>query len=247
MSDSNEASAGRRYLREATRLVERLLTEEWAGIEAAAEIVSATLERGGAIHVFGTGHSHILAEELFYRAGGLERVRPILFEGLMLHADPELSTSLERLPGLAAALLAAHPIGPDDVLIVASNSGGNAVVGELAASVHDSGVPVIAIVSRRHASSRAARAAGAPNLQDVADVVIDNGGAVGDAAVEISGFERRVGPTSTVVGAAIVNAIVAEAVDRLIARGIRPDVFVSSNVAGGDDANRALLHDRDRR
>ena len=247
MSDSAEASAGRRYLSEAGRLVERLLTEEWASIEGAAAIVSATLERGGAIHVFGTGHSHILAEELFYRAGGLEPVRPILFEGLMLHADPELSTSLERLPGLAAALLADHAIGPDDVLIVASNSGGNAVVQELAASVHASGVPVIAIVSRRHASSRAARAADSANLQDVADVVIDNGGAVGDAAVEIQGLERRVGPTSTVVGAAIVNAIVAEAVDRLVARGVRPDVFVSSNVVGGDEANRGILLHRDRR
>lgn len=247
MSDAADTGAGRRYLLEATHLVERLLTEEWTSIERAAEVVAATLERGGAIHVFGTGHSHILAEELFYRAGGLERVRPILFEGLMLHADPKLSTSLERLPGLAAALLADHPIGPEDALIVASNSGGNAVVRELAASVHGSGIPVIAIVSRRHASSRAARAAAAANLQDVADVVIDNGGAVGDAGVEIPGFDRRVGPTSTVVGAAIVNAIVAEAVDRLVARGVRPGVFVSSNVAGGDEANRGLLHDRDRR
>ena len=247
MTDSAETSAGRRYLREARRLVERLLTEEWASIDQAAEAVAATLERGGAIHVFGTGHSHILAEELFYRAGGLERIRPILFEGLMLHADPELSTSLERLPGLAAALLADHPIAPEDVLIVASNSGGNAVVRELAASAHGSGTRVIAIVSRRHASSQAARASDSANVQDIADVVIDNGGAVGDAALEIPGFDRRVGPTSTVVGAAIVNAIVVEAVDRLVAGGIRPDVFVSSNVAGGDEANRGLLSDRDRR
>ena len=247
MSQSADASAGRRYLREVARLVERLLSEEWPSIEEAADVVAATLERGGAIHVFGTGHSHVLAEELFYRAGGLERVRPILFEGLMLHADPQLSTSLERLSGLAAALLADHPIAPDDVLIVASNSGGNAVVRELATLVHGSGVPVIAIVSRLHASSRAARAAVSANVQDVADVVIDNGGAVGDATVEIAGFERRVGPTSTVVGAAIVNAIVAEAVDRLVARGVRPDVFVSSNVAGGDEANRKILDDSARR
>jgi uncharacterized phosphosugar-binding protein len=247
VSGAADTSAGRRYLREAARLVERLLTEEWRNIAEAAKVVAATLERGGAIHVFGTGHSHILAEELFYRAGGLERVRPILFEGLTLHADPELSTSLERLPGLAAALLADHPIGPADVVIVASNSGGNAVVRELATSVRASGVPVIAIVSRRHASSRAARAADSANLQDVADVVIDNGGVPGDAAVEVPGFDRPVGPTSTVVGAAIVNAVVAEAVDQLVARGTTPDVFLSSNLAGGDEANRGLLHDRDRR
>jgi uncharacterized phosphosugar-binding protein len=247
VNDSAEASAGRRYLREATRLVDRLLTDEWPNIDKAADVVAATLQRGGAIHVFGTGHSHILAEELFYRAGGLERVRPILFDGLMLHVAPELSTSLERLPGLAEALLADHPIAPEDVLLVASNSGGNAVVCELAASVRAAGMPVIAIVSRRHASSRAARAADSPNLRDLADIVIDNGGAPGDAAIDIAGFERRVGPTSTVVGAAIVNAVVAEAVDRLVARGVHPDVFLSSNVAGGDEANREILHDGDRR
>lgn len=245
MNDSAETSAGRRYLREATRLVERLLTDEWANIDKAADVVAATLERGGAIHVFGTGHSHILAEELFYRAGGLERVKPILFEGLMLHVAPELSTSLERLPGLAAALLSDHPIASEDVLIVASNSGGNAVVCELAASVRASGIPVIAIVSRRHASDRAPRAADSPNLKDLVDIVIDNGGAPGDAAIDIPGFDRRVAPTSTVVGAAIVNTVVAEAVDRLVAHNVRPDVFLSSNVAGGDEANREILHRRD--
>jgi uncharacterized phosphosugar-binding protein len=189
----------------------------------------------------------MLAEELFYRAGGLVRVKPILFEGLMLHAGAELSTSLERLPGVAAALLEQHPIAPGDVLIVASNSGGNAVVREMASLAHGRGIPVIAIVSRAHASSGSARAAGDTNLQEVADVVIDNGGAPGDAAVVIDGFAQRVGPTSTVVGAAALNAIVAEAAERLVARGIEPDVFLSSNVEGGDDVNARLLHGGDGR
>ena len=109
------------------------------------------------------------------------------------------------------------------------------------------GIPVIAIVSRAHASSGSARAAGATNLQDVADVVIDNGGAPGDAAVAIDGFAQRVGPTSTVVGAAALNAIVAEAAERLVAQGIEPDVFLSSNVEGGDDVNARLLHGGDGR
>jgi uncharacterized phosphosugar-binding protein len=244
VTDSTPSTAGRRYLREVARLVERLTTDEWTSIDAAAGLIATALAGGGTIHAFGTGHSHMLAEELFYRAGGFVRVRPILFEGLMLHAGAELSTSLERLPGLAGALLADHPIAAEDVLIVASNSGGNAVVCELAASVRERGIPVIAILSRQHASSASARSVGAANLQDIADVVIDNGGAVGDAAVDIEGFDRKVGPTSTVVGAAIINAIVVEAVERLVARGIQPEVFVSSNVAGGDEANLGLL-DRD--
>ena len=123
------ATAGRRYLAEAARLLDRLAGDEWTALDAAAQLVADALAGGGTVHAFGTGHSHMLAEELFYRAGGLVRVRPILFEGLMLHAGAELSTSLERLPGLAAAILEQHPIEPRDVLVVASNSGGNAVVG----------------------------------------------------------------------------------------------------------------------
>ena len=242
-----DTTAGRRYLAEASRLVERLATGEWSNLSIAAGLVADSLARGGSVHAFGTGHSHMLAEELFYRAGGLVRVKPILFEGLMLHAGAELSTSLERLPGVAAALLEQHPIAPGDVLVVASNSGGNAVVREMAGLARARGIPVIAIVSRAHASSGSARATGGSNLQDVADVVIDNGGAPGDAAVAIDGFAQRVGPTSTVVGAAALNAIVAEAAERLVARGIEPDVFLSSNVEGGDDVNARLLHGGDGR
>ena len=236
------ATAGRRYIAEAGRLVARLATDEWPSLDAAADLVADALAGGGDIHAFGTGHSHMLAEELVYRAGGLVRVKPILFEGLMLHAGAELSTALERLPGIAAAILDQHPMRAGDVLVVASNSGGNAVVGELAGLARARGVPVIAILSRAHASSAASRAAGRPNLQDIADVVIDNGGVIGDAAVAVDGFANRVGPTSTVVGAAALNAIVAEAVARLVARGITPEVFLSSNVDGGDEVNARLLH-----
>ena len=103
--------------------MERLLDGEWPNIDRAADLVADSLSRGGTIHAFGTGHSHVLAEELYYRAGGFVRVNPILFEGLMLHSSALLSTSLERMPGLAEALLADHPIAPGDVLVVASNSG----------------------------------------------------------------------------------------------------------------------------
>ena len=234
-------SPGLRYLEEAGRLVERLATDEWPSIRAGAELLADALEGGHAIHAFGTGHSHMLAEELFYRAGGLVAVRPILFEGLMLHAGARLSTSLERLPELAPALLDAHPMAGGDVLIVASNSGGNAVVSTLARLAEDRGVRTIAIMSRAHATSPAARRTGVPRLHDIASVVIDNGGCVGDAAIEIEGFSTRVSPTSTVVGAAILNAMVAEAVGLLVSRGVSPEVYLSANLDGGDAANAAWM------
>jgi uncharacterized phosphosugar-binding protein len=234
-------SAGLRYLAATQDLIGRLLEAEWPKIAAAADLVADALERGGTIHAFGSGHSHILAEELFYRAGGLVRVHPILFEGLMLHASARLSTSLERMPGLAAALLDDHPIARGDVLILASNSGRNAVTSELAVAARRGGAKVIALTSLRHATSAVARESDVPRLHEVADVVIDNGGWVGDAAVEIDGFDRRVGPTSTVIGAAILNAVTAEAVERLVARGFVPDVYTSSNVEGGDAANAPFV------
>ena len=189
MTDTITMTAGRRYLAEASRLVERLATDEWASLSAAAALVADALARGGSVHVFGTGHSHMLAEELFYRAGGLVRVRPILFEGLMLHAGAELSTSLERLPGVAAALLEQHPID------ARRRARRRLQLGRQRRRPRD-GEPRPARAGSRSSRSSAARTPragrhgppGATNLQDVADVVIDNGGAPGDAAVAIDGF-----------------------------------------------------------
>jgi len=239
---TTQSPPGRAYLDRAGELVARLATEEWPSIDAAAALVAESIAAGGTLHAFGTGHSHMLAEELFYRAGGLVRVRPLLFEGLMLHAGAELSTSLERLPGLADALFADHGMTAGDVLVVVSNSGGNVVTSALARLASDAGVRVIALVSVAHATSEHARSTDAVKLHEIADIVIDNGGIAGDAAIEIDGMTTRVGPTSTVVGAAVLNAIVVEAVARLRARGATPDVFTSSNVEGGDAWNARLLH-----
>lgn len=237
------ASSGRSYLELAQGLVKRLSSDEWPNIRAGAELIADTLASGHTVHVFGTGHSHMLAEELFYRAGGLVRISPILFEGLMLHASAPLSTSLERLPGLADALLLDHPLVEGDLLIVASNSGSNAVNSELGQRARERGVRVIAVTSLRHATSPAARPTELPRLHEFADVVIDNGGCVGDAGITIRGFDQLVGPTSTVVGAAILNAVVAEAVQLLVDRGIPPEVYTSSNIEGGDAANSEFLRE----
>ena len=190
----------------------------------------------------------MLAEELFYRAGGLVRVRPILFEGLMLHAGAELSTALERLPGLAAALLEQHPIAPGDVLIVASNSGGNAVVARARRA------SPAARGDRRSSRSSAAptpraaaaRAAGAANLHDVADVVIDNGGCAGrrrgrDRRVRPAGRRRRRRSS----GRRRSTRSSPRPPSGSSRGASTPDVFLSSNVEGGDDVNARLLHGGD--
>ena len=169
------------------------------------------------------------------------RIEPILFEGLMLHASAPLSTALERVSGLAAAILDDHPTQPGDVLLIASNSGSNAVITEMAQEARERGLRTIAITSISHATSDHAREERETRLHQLVDVVIDNGGIVGDAAVEVDGLATRVAPTSTVVVAAVANALVAEVAERLSARGIEPEVFSSSNVAGGDAVNQGHL------
>lgn len=230
------------YLAIAARMLETLADTQRDAIAAAAELVAEAVRTGRSIHAFGSGHSHMLAEELYYRAGGLVDVRPILFEGLMLHTNAPLSTTLERLSGLAAALVDDHEVAAGDVVIVASNSGSNAVTVELVAEVQRRGAATIAITSLAHATSEQARSTGWQKLHEIATVAIDNGGIVGDAAIAVPGLDRRVAPTSTVVGAAALNAIVAEAVGRLVASGVTPRVFASSNTAGGDAINASLLH-----
>ena len=234
-------SAASAYLTSARATLNEATKQEIDAVTRAAAHICESLKAGGMVHTFGTGHSHMLAEELFYRAGGLARVDPILIGELMLHESASRSTEIERQPGLADAILRDHPMAAGDVLIVASNSGGNAVAVELALRARELGVFVIALTSLRHATSAKARSGTGVRLHEVAELVLDNHGIVGDAAVAIAGSDRRVGATSTVVGAALLQAVAVEVVALLVDQGVDPEVFASSNTAGGDEINRVLL------
>lgn len=236
----NQPSAADRYLDAVTKTLASLQTQRDA-MTAAARAVAATVASDGLLHVFGTGHSHLIAAELFYRAGGLGAVNPILVEGLLLHAGAELSTSLERTPGIGSVIFSRLAATSADTLLVISNSGSNVIARELLACASDLGMTTIALTSIAHATDSAVRVPGQPRIHELADIVIDNGGVAGDAAVTVDGIPQAMGPTSTVVGAAIVNAIAIEAAELTIAAGGVPAVFSSSNLAGGDEANRDIL------
>ena len=235
------SSASHSYLDETVRLLTKVRDEQGSAIHDAAELVARAVSADGLVHVFGTGHSHLLAEELFYRAGGLAQINPILIDALMLHAGAARGTRLERLSGLAEALLDDEPTGPADVMIVVSNSGGNATCVEMALAARGRGMSTIGVTSIRHATAPGARQREGRRLHEVVDVVLDNQGAPGDACLVLEGSELRVGPTSTVVGAAMLNAVVAEAAELMLLRGHSPDVFASSNMAEGDVINDALI------
>ena len=229
-----------RYFAEIGRLLAAVRDTQSDAIDRAAAAVADALQRGGTVYAFGTGHSHMLAEELFYRAGGLVRVYPILDPPLMLHVSASRSSEVERLPGYAATLLGrgADP-GPGDVMLLFSNSGRNAVPVEMALAAAARGTVTVALTNLTHSRAAASRHPSGKRLFEVCDIVIDNGGCIGDAALTIG--DKVCGPTSTVVGAAVVQAVACGAVEELQRRGVEPEVFCSSNVDGGDAVNQTLL------
>lgn len=228
-----------RYLTNIASLVSQL-QHEHSTMEKVAELIANSIARGGLIHVFGTGHSHMLAEEMFYRAGGLGAVNPILEEDLMLHISASKSTELERRAELADEILSKQSIGTDDIFILISNSGGNALIERMARKVRELNIPVVAITSLKHATSPNARTEGT-KLHELANYVLDNLGTVGDASVNFAEHKIATGPTSSVIGTAILNAITSRVVEILLERGIEPEVFSSSNTKAGDIKNNELV------
>ena len=221
-------------------LLDKVQQTQAEAMARAAYAAAETLRQGGMIYTFGTGHSHMLAEELFYRAGGLVRVYPILDTPLMLHVNASRSSELERLPGYAATLLdnGICP-GEKDTVFLFSNSGRNAVPVELALEMKRRGVKTVCITNLAHSSQSASRHSSGLRLFEICDIVIDNCGTVGDAAMDIGPY--RCAPTSTAIGAAIVQGIVCGVVELLHRQGIVPELFLSSNVDGGDEVNLRLI------
>ena len=222
--------SARAYLAAVTVVLERLCASQRGAIEQAGEAVARALGDGHRLWAFGTGHSHLLAEELYSRAGGLDGVEAVLEPSLMLHEGPLKSSVLEQQAGLAAALLSVRDLGRGDAVIIASNSGRNAVPVEFAEQASSRGATVIGVTSLAHSRSVASRAPSGRRLFEVADIVVDNCGVPGDAAIEVPGCLERVGATSTVTGALIVQAIVCEAVALLAGAGATPPLLRSFNI-----------------
>lgn len=227
------------YLAVLKELLDAAIAGQQQGIKQAAGVIAECLARGGLLHMFGAGHSHMLVEELYGRAGGLVPVNAILLPRLMLHEDMVQSTLLERREELAAEILAGQPLQPGDVMLVISNSGRNGLSIELARLVRQQGLVVIALTAVTYSLTLPARHSSGLHLCEVADIVLDNFGQAGDAALEIPGSGILTGPTSTVVGAAVLNAVVVEVIVRLKQMGFIPPVLTSANLAGPDE-NKSL-------
>lgn len=218
-----------RYFELIQRQFSQILRSQRDEIEHAAALVAEAIRQGRFLYAFGTGHSHMLAEEVFYRAGGIANAVPILDPALMLHESASASSEREQQPGYAAQVLSRYPLTKGDVLVIASNSGRNAVPVEMALAAQELGVKTIAITSLAHSRAFPSRHASGRRLFEIAEVVLDNAGVVGDAGVELAGLPRRAGPTSTLTGALILNLIVVRAIELGLICGHVADVYASSN------------------
>ncbi len=210
-------------------------------IRQAGGLIARTLERGGLVHTLGTGHSHLLAQEIYSRAGGLLPVNVIESAPLMLNEDAVASGKWERVSGIAGIMLEHAAIDPRrDTLVIISNSGRNAVPVEAAEWAKQHGLPVIAVTSLTHSKAETSLASSGKKLYEVADVVLDNGGAPGDAAMELRPG-LRAGATSTIVGAFLMQCAVLSAIEQSLDHGIQPPVLTSGNVEGAKASNQRLV------
>jgi uncharacterized phosphosugar-binding protein len=228
------------YYQVVMRLLGQIQRAQYAPIDRAARLVLESLLAGGVLHVFGSGHSHAVAEEAFHRAGGLVPVNLIQESFLTPQTPPAISGQLERVPGIARVLLDAFDVRRGETLVVISNSGINAVPVEMALEARERAAHVVAITSLSHSQHSTSRHPSGRRLFEAADVVIDNGAPPGDAAVTCPGSPVKVGPVSLMAGAYIMNSIVCRVAELFVERGITPPVYLSANVPGGDAHNREL-------
>lgn len=229
------------YLASCRETLEKITATQLSAIGQAADLIAKCVIGGGVVYTFGTGHSHELAEEVAYRAGGVVPVSAILEPSLTGSTEVSKSEFLERLEGFAPHILDYHRVGPDDVLIVISNSGRNAVPVEMAREAQLRQIPVIAVTSLAYSRQVSARQPGGKKLYEIADVVLDNCTPYGDAAVNLPGALQPVGPLSTVAGAALLHAVMVGAAERLVGKMSPLPVFWSGNLDGVHDKNVEMM------
>jgi len=218
-----------KYLERATQLIQSIESDEMEKIQKVAKVTAQSIMDGGILHLFGSGHSAIPTQEVYIRAGSLSNTRPISLERFL--------DSFERIEGVGSALMRGFDGKKGEVLIVFSNSGVNPLPVEVAQIGKKLGLFTVCVCSFEHTEKAEPRTADHKRLRDVVNVAIDSHAPYGDAGLEMPGLPMHIGPLSTIAGVSIVNAIVAETIEQLVAAGVTPPVRISRNTPGGDAHN----------
>ncbi|OKL35437.1 SIS domain-containing protein [Domibacillus mangrovi] len=230
------------YFQKLRDLLDIVEKDEKEKIKKAAQKVSECVQHDGIIHLFGCGHSHMIGEELFYRAGGLAPISPILIEDVMLHKGAVRSSQLEKQQHFAEQFMIHDRIHPEDVVIVVSTSGRNPVPIDVAEIAKKQGAFVIAITSPSYAKSQSSRHENGQYLYSSVDLSIDNHIEVGDALMTQESLDIAFGSGSTVISMAIANGIMVEAVKIMLENDFIPPIFKSGNIDGAEEHNRELIN-----
>ena len=238
--DKSESSGIHRYYQSIQALQRQVIEGQIEILQRLAGRMAETIGRRARIFVFGSGHSHLLAEEAFFRAGGLAAVVPVFSSALMLHEDAGLGSRLERTPGLARSLLERYDPQTGEMIFIFSNSGVNQLPVEMALVAHELGLYTVAVVALAYAKVSPLSEIG-KRLDEVVHTVIDNGGQPGDALIPVSGSRWRAGPSSTILAALIWNCLVTGTVERLRSSGMEAPLFASFNLPGAAAHNQELL------
>ncbi|WP_405615378.1 SIS domain-containing protein [Streptomyces sp. NBC_00076] len=224
-------------------LLRRVRDEEASSVEAAGNLLADTVTSGGRLFAFGAGHSSLAAQDVVYRAGGLALMNLLAVPGVVgVDVMPAtLGSALERVDGLASAVLDCSPLRAGDALVIISLSGRNALPVEMAMGARALGVKVIGVTSVAYASETRSRHSSGTYLKDHCDVVLDSKIAIGDAELTLDTVPAPFAPASTVVTAAILQAVMATAAGALADRGVEPPLLRSGNVDGGHEWNRRVF------
>jgi len=226
--------------------IHRVLTGQADNLKAAGALMADAIAADKLISVYGGGgHTTLVMGEMFFRAGGLANINPIMETGLSVFNQALKYLELERCVNYGASILKYYDLQKDDLLIIFHNIGINAATIDAALEAKKNGVRIIAVSSGnwqqempddhfiRHPSKK--------NLFDLADVCIDDYNPVGDAVVTVPGLGTPIAPISNVVDFAIAHFLEIECIRQCVERGIAPPVWRSANQPGGDEANAASL------
>jgi len=225
-----------------------IIKHERAKIEKGADLMVAAIERDELIHVIGTGgHSTMGALELFWRAGGLAPINPLLDASFLPSNGALHSNIMERTEGLAQGILKSYKVKSGETLIIVNAYGINATTIDTALEAKRIGMHTIGITSTSFSSSlprdSKIRHSSGKNLHELVDIFIDCNLPLGDACVSVEGFEQKVAPSSTILNSFCLNLLVIATVEKLVAKGIEPPVWMSANLPRGDE-NNARWHDK---
>ena len=223
------------YFEVLNEIIEKLRSSQADNIMKAARILADTTKKGGIIYGFGTGHSHLVADDAFWRAATPANYCALLEPSATGNQEITKSYYVENTYGIGKLIVDYHRITPNDCMIIISNSGNNIAPVDAALRAKEKGIPVIAITAVEYSDYLKCKHKDGVKLKDVADVVLDNCSAIGDAAVKIEGFKMKVGSTSTIPNIYLQNAILTQMVELLVEEGYEPDVYYNGHLAFMDE------------